>query len=88
MKQLTVRNTICIQTLIVLTDILAKDAEGEAMDLNDALAVAPSYVKIKNGTYKGKTFETTNTYLESLVYDDKIENHNELFVDYLCVKNS
>ena len=37
---------------IVLTDILAKDAEGEAMDLNDALAVAPSYVKIKNGTYK------------------------------------
>ena len=37
---------------IVLTDIIAKDAEGEAMDLNDALAVAPSYVKIKNGTYK------------------------------------
>ena len=37
---------------IVLTDILAHDAEGEAMDLNDALAVAPSYVKIKNGTYK------------------------------------
>lgn len=37
---------------IILTDILAKDAEGEAMDLNDALAVAPSYVKIKNGTYK------------------------------------
>ena len=36
---------------------------------------------IKNGTYKGKTFETTNTYLESLVYDDKIENHNELFVE-------
>lgn len=37
---------------IVLTDILAKDAEGEAMDLRDALAVAPSYVKVKNGTYK------------------------------------
>lgn len=37
---------------IILTDIIAKDAEGEAMDLNDALAVAPSYVKIKNGTYK------------------------------------
>lgn len=37
---------------IILTDILAKDAEGEAMDLRDALAVAPSYVKIKNGTYK------------------------------------
>ena len=37
---------------IVLTDIIAKDAEGEAMDLCDALAVAPSYVKISNGTYK------------------------------------
>lgn len=37
---------------IVLTDIIAKDAEGEAMDLRDALAVAPSYVKVTNGTYK------------------------------------
>ena len=37
---------------LILTDIVAKDAEGEAMDLNDALAVAPSYVKVKNGTYK------------------------------------
>lgn len=37
---------------IVLTDIIAKDAEGEAMDLRDALSVAPSYVKIKNGTYR------------------------------------
>ncbi len=37
---------------IILTDVLAKDAEGEAMDLNDALAVAPSYVKIWNGIYK------------------------------------
>ncbi len=37
---------------VILTDIIAKDAEGEAMDLRDALAVAPSYVKIKNGTYK------------------------------------
>ena len=37
---------------IVLTDIIAKDAEGEAMDLRDALAVAPSYVKVWNGTYK------------------------------------
>ena len=37
---------------IVLTDIIARDAEGEAMDLRDALAVAPSFVKIKNGTYK------------------------------------
>lgn len=37
---------------IILTDIVAKDAEGEAMDLRDALAVAPSYLKIKNGTYR------------------------------------
>ena len=37
---------------IVLTDIIAKDAEGEAMDLRDALAIAPSYVKVSNGTYK------------------------------------
>ncbi len=37
---------------IILTDIIAKDAEGEAMDLRDALSVAPSYVKIKNGTYQ------------------------------------
>lgn len=37
---------------IILTDIIAKDAIGEAMDLRDALAVAPSYVKIHNGTYK------------------------------------
>lgn len=37
---------------IILTDIIAKDAEGEAMDLRDALAVAPSYIKITNGTYK------------------------------------
>ena len=37
---------------IILTDIVAKDAEGEAMDLRDTLAVAPSYVKVSNGTYK------------------------------------
>ena len=37
---------------IILTDIVAEDAEGEAMDLRDALAVSPSYVKISNGTYK------------------------------------
>ena len=37
---------------IILTDIIAKDADGEAMDLRDALAVAPSFVKIKSGTYK------------------------------------
>ena len=37
---------------IVLTDIIAKDAEGEAMDLNDAMTISSSYVKIYNGTYK------------------------------------
>ncbi len=37
---------------IILTDIASEDAEGEAMDLRDALVVAPSYVKISNGTYK------------------------------------
>ena len=37
---------------IILTDIVADDAEGEAMDLRDALAVVPSHVKISNGTYK------------------------------------
>ena len=37
---------------LILTDIIAKDAEGEAMDLSDAIAVAPSYIKIRNGTYK------------------------------------
>ena len=37
---------------LVLVDINADDAEGEAMDLRDALAVSPSYLKIKSGTYK------------------------------------
>ena len=37
---------------IILTDIVAEDAEGEAMDLRDALAVSPSFVKISSGTYK------------------------------------
>ena len=37
---------------IILTDIVAEDAEGEAMDLCDALPVAPSYLKISNGTYR------------------------------------
>ena len=37
---------------IVLTDIVAEDAEGEAMDLRDALPVAPSHVKISSGSYK------------------------------------
>ncbi|MBR3320063.1 L-lactate dehydrogenase [Candidatus Saccharibacteria bacterium] len=36
---------------LVLVDINTADAEGEAMDLRDALAVAPSYMKIKAGSY-------------------------------------
>ena len=34
---------------LILTDINADDARGEAMDLSDALAVAPSYLKITAG---------------------------------------
>ena len=37
---------------LVLTDINMEDAEGEAMDLRDTLAVSPSYMKISAGTYK------------------------------------
>ena len=36
---------------IILTDINTTDAEGEVMDLNDALAVAPGFVKISTGDY-------------------------------------
>lgn len=36
---------------MILTDLDAADAEGEMMDLSDALAVAPSYIKIKAGDY-------------------------------------
>ncbi len=36
---------------LILVDINEQDAEGEAMDLRDALAVSPSYLKINNGTY-------------------------------------
>ncbi len=36
---------------IILTDINTDDAEGEAMDLTDALSVSPSFVKISSGTY-------------------------------------
>lgn len=36
---------------LVLVDVNQDDAEGEAMDLRDALAVSPSYLKIKSGTY-------------------------------------
>ena len=37
---------------------------------------------IKNGKNKGKEYELTNAYSKSLVYDDKIENHTELFIEY------
>lgn len=37
---------------IILTDIDTADAEGEAMDLCDALAVAPSWLKIRAGSYR------------------------------------
>lgn len=36
---------------IILTDLDMNDAEGEMMDLNDALAVAPSFLKIHTGDY-------------------------------------
>lgn len=37
---------------LILTDINTEDAEGEAMDLRDTLAVSPSFMKISAGTYK------------------------------------
>ena len=36
---------------LVLVDINTADAEGEAMDLRDALTVSPSYLKITDGSY-------------------------------------
>lgn len=36
---------------LILTDINKEDADGEAMDLRDTLAVSPSYMKIKSGDY-------------------------------------
>lgn len=36
---------------VVLTDLDAADAEGEVLDLSDALAVAPSWLKIRTGNY-------------------------------------
>lgn len=36
---------------IILVDINNEDAKGEVMDLSDALAVAPSYLKLKAGGY-------------------------------------
>lgn len=37
---------------IILTDLNADDAVGEAMDLSDALAVSPSFVKIRAAGYE------------------------------------
>ncbi len=37
---------------LILTDINTADAEGEAMDLSDALATAPSFLKIRAGSYQ------------------------------------
>lgn len=37
---------------LVLVDINAEDAEGEAMDLRDTLAVSPTYINIHSGTYE------------------------------------
>ncbi len=37
---------------LVLTDINMEDAEGEAMDLRDTLAVSPKYINIHTGTYE------------------------------------
>ena len=36
---------------------------------------------IVNGKFKGNTLEYTNTYSESLVMEDKIEKHTEVFVE-------
>lgn len=40
---------------VILTDIDKADAEGEAMDLSDALAVSPSFIKIRTGEYSDAT---------------------------------
>lgn len=36
---------------IVLTDLNRADADGEVMDLSDALAVSPSFLKLRTGDY-------------------------------------
>lgn len=40
---------------LVLVDINKEDAEGEAIDLRDTLAVAPAYLKIRSGEYSDAT---------------------------------
>ena len=36
---------------VILTDINSADAEGEVMDLTDALAVSPSFLRLRTGDY-------------------------------------
>ena len=36
---------------LILVDINTEDAEGEAIDLRDTLAVSPAYLKIRSGSY-------------------------------------
>ena len=36
---------------LILTDINQADAEGEALDLRDTIAVSPTFLEIKSGTY-------------------------------------
>ncbi len=43
---------------LVLTDINTEDAEGEAMDLRDTLAVSPKYLNIHSGTYESDAKNT------------------------------
>lgn len=43
---------------LVLIDINQDDAEGEAMDLRDTLAVSPTYIKISAGTYQKDAKDT------------------------------
>ena len=43
---------------LVLVDLNQDDAEGEAMDLRDTLAVSPTYLKISSGSYKKDAKDT------------------------------
>ena len=43
---------------LVLVDLNQDDAEGEAMDLRDTLAVSPTYLKISAGSYKKDAKDT------------------------------
>ena len=43
---------------LVLVDINEEDAEGEAMDLRDTLAVSPTFINIHSGTYEKDAKDT------------------------------